>query len=376
MARNRICVHCIDDPAFAELTDFQIVGTTRSRDELRTIIAMEQVTILLIDVDQDEALDTIIEALEIKSDIAVVGITGSQDVQKCIMAQRAGCRQLAGKPLNAEDLRVAIRRAINHTEDLKMLGKSIAVIGSGGGVGSTTFACYLTMAIAELTKSPSAIIDFDLEFGTVARAWDFQPKCTIADVVQSGSIDRLLLEDAIVDLPSGVAVLSRPVQIEQAHLINESHAAKIVEATRSMYPYIVMDLPRKLDEITGAAIQASKKLIVVVEMTANAVYNAGRLSDALMKFGLGGDTIEFVVNRYSKGVHALAIESLEERVGKKVLGVIPNNYRALLAAGDIGQPVSDKSPVRRSILEIAAKVCGVDMPTSRKSWLPSLSFSK
>ena len=376
MARNRLCVHAIEDPAIAELTDFQIVGTTRSRDELRTLIAMEQVTILLIDLDQDEALDTIIESLEIKSDIAVIGVTGSQDVQKCIMAQRAGCRQLAGKPLNSEDLRVAIRRAINHAEDLKLLGKSVAGIGAGGGVGATTFACYLTMSIAELTKSPTAIIDFDLEFGTVARAWDFQPKCTIADVVQSGSIDRLLLEDAIVDLSSGVAVLSRPVQIEQAHLINEVHATKIIDATRSMYPYIIMDLPRKLDEITGAAIQASKKLIVVVEMTANAVYNAGRLSDALMKFGLTADTLEFVVNRHSKGVHALSIEALEERVGKKVLGVIPNNYKALLAAGDIGQPVSDKSPVRKSIMEIAAKVCGVEPPVVRKSWIPSLPFTR
>ncbi len=376
MARNRICVHGIDDPVVSELTDFQIVGTTSSRDELRTIIAMEQVTILLIDLDQDEALDTIIEALEIKSDIAVVGVTGSQDVQKIIMSQRAGCRQLAGKPLNAEDLRVAIKRAINHSEDLKMLGKSICVIGSGGGVGSTTFACYLTMAIAELTKSPTAIIDFDLEFGTVARSWDFQPKCTIADVVQSGSIDRLLLEDAIVDLPSGVAVLARPMQIEQAHLLNESHATKIIEATRSMYPYLVMDLPRKLDEICGAAIQASKKLIVVVEMTANAVYNAGRLSDSLMKFGLPADSIDFVVNRYSKGIHSLSIEALEERVGKKTIGVIPNNYKALLAAGDIGEPVSDKSPVRKSVLEIAAKICGVEAPKTRKSWMPNLSFTK
>ncbi|MBE7507076.1 MAG: AAA family ATPase [Planctomycetia bacterium] len=360
----------------SELTDFQIVGSTSSRDELRTIIAMEQVTILLIDLDQDEALDTIIEALEIKSDIAVVGVTGSQDVQKIIMSQRAGCRQLAGKPLNAEDLRVAIKRAINHSEDLKMLGKSICVVGSGGGVGSTTFACYLTMAIAELTKSPTAIIDFDLEFGTVARSWDFQPKCTIADVVQSGSIDRLLLEDAIVDLPSGVAVLARPMQIEQAHLLNEGHATKIIEATRSMYPYLVMDLPRKLDEICGAAIQASKKLIVVVEMTANAVYNAGRLSDSLMKFGLPADSIDFVVNRYCKGVHSLSIEALEERVGKKTIGVIPNNYKALLAAGDIGEPVSDKSPVRKSVLEIAAKICGVEAPKIRKSWMPNLSFTK
>lgn len=376
MPRHRLCVHDIDDPAIGELSDFLTVGMTKSREDLRTIIGMENVTILIIDLDGDDALDAIVEVLEIKSDIAVIGVTGSQDVQKVIMAQRAGCRQIAGKPLNADDLRVAIRRATHHAEDLSSMGKTIAVMGATGGAGATTFASYLTMSIKELTNAPTAIMDLDLEFGSVARIWDMNPRCTIAEVLKAHSIDRLMLEDAITELPPGVGVLARPTQLEQCHQITDVHVGKIIEATRTMYPNLVIDLPRKMDAISGCAIQAARKLIVVLQLTANGIFNAGRLTDSLVRFGLSHDVLEFVVNRYRKGYHNLTIEALEERIGKKVLGIVPNNYKALFIANDVGQPISDRDPVRRSIQEIAARICGIEPRKSSRSWNPIATLSR
>lgn len=373
MSRPKICIHNLDDPALQLLNDFDVVGNTRTREDLRTLIGMENVSVVIINLDDDDALDIVVEILEIKRGIPIVGVTGSQDVQKCIMAQRAGCRQLAGKPIHAEDLRVAIRRAVNHGDELKNpLGKPIAVMSAVGGAGSTTFSCYLAMGLADIAHTTVGIVDFDLEFGAVARAWDVQPKCTLGDVIIADRIDKLLLDDAFIELPGGVAVLPRPESIEHAHAVTDKHATKIIDTARHQYPYLVMDLPRRLDAVTGAAIQICKKLIIVLELTANGIYNASRLSDTLIKYGLSADTIEFVVNRYRKGVHHVTVESLESKVGKRVLGVVPNNYRTLLTAGDLGEPVSEKDPVRKSISEIAASLAGIDTAKATKGWLSGL----
>jgi len=377
VSRIRICVHHLDDPAFQALGECEIVGITRTREDLRTLIGMERLSAVIVDMDEDDALDTVVEILELKQNMAVVGVTASRDAQKIIMAQRAGCRQLASKPIHPEDLRVALRRAVHPTNEFSNpLGKPIAVIGAVGGAGSTTIASYLALALADLADSPAAVLDLDLEFGSVARLWDVQAKCTIGEIAAAGSIDKLLLEDALIDVPGGVSVLARPSTIEQAHSISEAHVAKIIEIVRHQCGHVVMDLPRRLDAVTGAAIQVCKKLVVVTQLTANGIYNAGRLSDTLTKFGLPPDTIEFVVNRYRRGVHSLTVEALEARVGKKVLGIVPNNFRALLTAGDVGQPVSDKDPVRRSLAEIASRLTGMKACGAGSGWLSGLSFRR
>lgn len=377
MRSNRICVYHVDDPAIAALSDYKIVATPESRQELRTVISGEKIDILIIDLDSKDALDAVVEALEINSSIAVVGILAGDDVQKFIAAQRVGCRQVACKPLNENDLVMAVRKSLNESNTAPANGKTLAVIGSSGGVGSTTVSCYLAMSLAEASGTRAAIIDLDLEFGTVASLWDVSPRYTIGDLATAGAVDRLLIEDAIIELPCSVAILPRPVQMDQAQTIHEGIVKNIFEATRSLYPYVIIDLPRRLDEVTGCAIQACDKLIIVVESTVTSVESASRLTEALVRFGLPHETLEYVLNRYSKGVHAVSAEDLESRVGKKVLGIVPNNYKALSAASDMGQPVAERHSVRKAIAEIAGKLCGNrTAPATGGGWMSSLKFGR
>ena len=377
MRSKRICVYRVDDPATAALGDYKIVATPENRQELRTVIGGEKIDVLIIDLDATDALDAVVEVLEINTSIAVVGVLAGNDVQKFIAAQRAGCRQVACKPLNENDLAMAVRKSLNEANSQVDWGKTLAVIGASGGVGSTTISCYLAMSLAEASGTRAAIIDLDLEFGTVASLWDVNPRYTIGDLATAGAVDTLLIEDAIIDLPCSVAILPRPAQMDQAQAIHEGIVKNIFDATRSLYPYVVIDLPRRLDEVTGCAIQACDKLIIVVESTVTSVDNASRLTESLIRFGLPHETLEYVLNRHSKGIHAVSVEDLEGRVGKKVLGVVPNNYKALSAASDMGQPVAERNTVRKAIVEIAGKLCGHrTAETTGGGWMSSLKFGR
>lgn len=373
MSVKKICVHQIEDPVLKTLTDYKIVATSKSRDELRNIIGAEHVAALIIDLDAQDAFDIVVEALEIRQSLAVIGVTGTNDVNRIIRAQRAGCRQLTCKPLDENDLRSALNRALSESDDRPSLGKTIAVMGTQGGAGATTVACYLAMSIAEFSPS-LAFLDLDLEFGTVAKAWDLNPRYTIADLREAGEIDRHVLEEMMLDLPSGISVLPRPEEIEAAHNVDEALVRSILHTANSIFPYVVIDLPRKLDAVTGAAIEACHKLLIVTQLNVTGILNAGRLNDGLLRFGVPQEKIEFVVNRFNKGTSMLDAKALETKVHKKTIGVIPNHYKSLSVASDMGQPVNEENPVRKTISEIANTLCGRQPTQAATGWMAKLGF--
>lgn len=372
MTGKKLCIHNFNDPVFEGLEDYEICAFTSGRQDLRTAITADHIDVVIIDLDTPDALDAIVEIREIDPRVAVIGVLGDNNVQKCISAQRAGCAQLTSRPLNADDLIIAIRQALNEATDPVEMGKSIAVMGSSGGSGATTLACYLAMSLAEMSKSSTSIIDADFEFGTVAKLWDVDPRYTIADY--SGDGEGLLLEDVVLELPCGIGLLPRPRQIEECQAIDEARMKRILHMTREAYSHVVVDMPRKLDAVAGCVIQECEKLLVIVELTVVGIYNAGRLNDALSRFGISPETVEFVVNRYRKNIHSLSVGSLEHTVGKKVIGVVPNHYKSILEANDMGQPVSGRNPVRKAIAEIADKLCRVQTKESQGGWMSSLGL--
>ncbi len=377
MSRKKICIHHLDEPIIRSLEDYEIIAETFDRESLRTALGIEHVEALIIDLDHADALDAIVESLEIKSGLAVVGVTGTNDVNKCITAQRAGCSQLTSKPIDENDLLVAIRRALDEISEPPPLGKTICVIGTSGGSGTTTLACYLAMAISELSPSVG-IIDADFELGTVAQAWDLNPRYTTFDLINNTSINQQDVEDVMLELPSGISVLPRPNRLDQANAIQEVAMKSILEATMAAFPFVVIDLPRKLDPLTGCAIEACDKLLIVTQLTVPGIINTGRMAEALYRWEVPTDKIEYVVNRYNGKFHSVEVATLEEKIGKKVLGVVPNHYKSLSAAADLGQPVSQGNPVRKAISDIAVILCGGrNRPTlASPSWISNLGFGR
>src|SRR3546814_10390502 len=76
------------------------------------------------------------------------------------------------KQKTAYDVRISDWSSDVCSSDLKA---RIAVIGSRGGVGSSTFAVNLAWILAEERKYKTTLIDLDLEFGTIALSLDLEP---------------------------------------------------------------------------------------------------------------------------------------------------------------------------------------------------------
>src|SRR5438477_9133719 len=99
-----ICLHRLENVRLPHRPDLKVVAATHTREDLRNAVGTLDVQILVIDIDDSEAMDAIVEAVEQRPGLGVVGATGGADVRRDITAQRAGCGQLTTKLIDPAHL--------------------------------------------------------------------------------------------------------------------------------------------------------------------------------------------------------------------------------------------------------------------------------
>lgn len=376
MKDNTVCLHNLDDLASYEMPGFVIVSRTKERTELFEALGSLRPRVLIMDLDEPKSGDVIIRAMELSSNLCIIGVTDQSNPQAMVEAVRAGCKQLAIKPVDPNDLIVAIRRGLNEKTEQRQAGQVFGVISAVGGAGGTTVACHLAQALADGLQVTPLLMDMDFEFGGVARAWDLAPSYSIADLAGSGSVDALLLKKATCEISRGIAILARPHRIDEAHAIDDTMVRMIVHCARGGYPYVILDLPRKLDAIVGAALEECERTLIITQATVPAIDNAKRLADALIKAGMEPVKIDFVLNRHRKNIHTLTPETIEKNLGRKLLCTIPNDFKAVSSAMDLGTPMTANNPVCRAISELAFTLVGRAPQKAASGWLAKFGMGK
>jgi pilus assembly protein CpaE len=374
--RINVCVHNLDELKLITLPDVQVLEYTQARQALLTCVQVRSPEAVILDLDSPDAVTVIASVLELNPSTAIIGVTGQNDLNLVIAAQRAGCGQIATRPLDPNDLAVALRQALNRTDEAQE-GRTFAVLGSSGGAGATTVACHLAHEFTQRGDAQCLLIDLDLEFGGAARALDVTPPFTIYDLSSVGAVDNKLLDKSTVAVPGGPHVLSRPHTIQEAHQIDDHALRNILRAAKWHFPYLVLDLPRRLDPISGCAIELCDKLLVVAQLNVPSIDNARRMIEVLTAEGVPTERIELVLNRHRKHVHNLTPEEVEKQLNRKLLGIIPSDYAAVNRALDTGKALDKRNPVRVAISQIMARLVGESSGGAHGSgWLGRFSASK
>ncbi len=368
-----ICAFQVPEVATMNLPGFVIAARPDARRELITSIRTLEVALLVLDLDQPAAVDTLVQCLEVCPQLGVVGITATKDLDVVLAAQRAGCKQIVQKPIDADDLVLALRRAVNEPVAVKARGRIVAVIGASGGVGATTVACHLAVELAAVSKTKVGLFDLDFDFGTAALALNVKPQFTVGDMASAGHVDPFLLEKAAVDTPFGVHLFARPESIAEGHGIHEESIRQILRTAAMVYGSVIIDLPHRLDALTGAAIETCDHLLVVTQLTVPSICNARRLLETLQSEGVSRDSLDYVLNRYRKNQTTCTPEHAEMELRKPAFAMIPSDFRSVHMAIDAGEPINARNPVRAAIHEMAGKLVGEPTPAPRPGgWLRSL----
>ena len=249
-------------------------------------------------------------------------------------------------------------------------GRLIAVSGARGGVGATMLATGISWLIANRRRRRVALVDLDLQFGTVALALDLEPSPGLREALEHpGRIDTLFVERAMVRQSDTLHVLSAEESLGDPVTPDTSSLDILLKELRNKFHYVVVDMPRQVSPATQYVAQAATNLVLVSDLSLAGMRDTLRQL-ALLPVANAACQITVVANRageYRDG--EIARKEFEAAIGRAIDFVIPFDAKAVAAATNIGRPVAEgRGKVAEAIQKVTERIAGnpAAAPTGRR----------
>jgi len=174
-------------------------------------------------------------------------------------------------------------------------------------------------------------------------------------------MDASLLASYIEHHPSGVHLLSAPLQPEKAESVTADQIRRILTFLRQHYEYIIVDTPRSFAPPTLAIFELADLVFIVGTADLPSLRNIQRGIPMLRRMlTKGEDQVRLIINRYDPS-DAISVADVERSLGLKVYWKVSNDYEAVMGSVNTGRPIvlNGGSPYTRDLKGLAAEVTGV-----------------
>lgn len=234
-----------------------------------------------------------------------------------------------------------------------------AVFSSKGGVGKTTIATNLAVALADKTSGRVALVDADLQFGDVTLFLNLAPRSTLADMISDVEhLDSTVLDSYTVDYNERLRVLPAPFRPEQAETITGAHLTAILKEFRTSYPYTVIDTAASFNETTLAVLDASDIIYMIVELDLPTVKNVKLGLEIMQNLGYGPEKVQLILNR-SGSEGGMDTREVEESLKRTFAMNIPSDGKVVVSSVNRGIPFVKSHPqtlVAQRIISLAGRI--------------------
>jgi pilus assembly protein CpaE len=299
------------------------------------------------------------------------------DSQLLLKAMRMGVKEFLLQPLNEQEVRQALTgfkarsgQASGHTVPGK-LGRIISVMGSKGGVGTTTVAVNLAVSLAERKAEQSiALVDLNAVVGEIPLFLAVKPSYHWGEIMQNiGRLDSAFLMNIMVRHGSGLYILPSPSKLNGYPVATPDTIQRVLSNLQDMFDVVVIDGGQSMDSAYLKVIEMSDTMLIISILSLPCLHNTHNLLQSLKSLSiLPQDRMQVVINRYLKRSD-VSIREAEESIRKKIFWSIPNDYKATMSAINQGKPLSQvvrKASVTQSIREMADYLVREDKGDNKK----------
>jgi len=269
--------------------------------------------------------------------------------------------------LSARQRRVQAPLTVDDQERSSSL-RTLVVYSPRGGVGCTTVATNLSIALREETGARVLLMEGKLFFGDLDVMLNIRTHSSLADlIVHASSMDEMLVREVVHEHSSGIYTLLAPSSYQIAQGIQPQDMFDIVTGLQRYFDYIVIDTSSNLDENTVTLLDAADRILLVASPELAALHNISRFMGISQSLAYPPEKVLLLLNRADRpgGVKLRNIETVTQ---SGIYALIPDDPVNALHSLNRGIPLilkNPRSPVSRSYKKLAKLMTtfGQDQPT-------------
>lgn len=328
------------------------------------------------DVATIRTLDRLTRALP---DTAIFVTGPINSAEFVIQVMRAGALEYLRRPVDEGELATAlgkITRSRRVTPGTGRRADVISVFSGSGGVGVTTLAISLAVALAENSSKRVLLLELDTRPSDVMTFLDIRPPYSVADALHNiDRMDESFIQGLVVKYDNGLLVLTGPPRPEPPY--DAERVQMMLEILRTHFDYIVVDTRHDYDAATVAALDSSDTILLLAAPNVASVRSATAAIAALRQSGMDMTKIKPVISRERTGVD-VDTKHVRETLGMPIFWATPNDYASTVSAINHGRPLmsgGSSSKLMGSVRGLAEKLAAPSKaakPAQAKSLLRRL----
>jgi pilus assembly protein CpaE len=234
-----------------------------------------------------------------------------------------------------------------------------SVFAPKGGVGKTTIAFNLAVAMAQLEQK-TVLIDGSVQFGDLRALLKVPVDAPSILDLPTDRISESDLTDVLWRDPSGIDILLAPPRIEMAEMITARDIDKVLSLLRRVYSAIVIDMSSTINDINLGFLDSSDTIIEIVTYDSTTIHNTIAMADTFRSIGYPAAKVRYLVNR-ADSPGGIDPDDLHRALGRIPEHRVMSDGQLVVRSNNEGVPfilANPSAPVSQDLMRVASELVG------------------
>jgi pilus assembly protein CpaE len=289
------------------------------------------------------ALDTLASVCDAGTKVLVIGHVNDVVLYRDIV--RRGVSEYLIAPIDVLDFIQAASDLFN-APDAAPLGRTIAVVGSKGGTGSSTVAHNLAWTIARNLSTQTVLVDLDIAFGTAGLDFNQDPPQGIGEAIFAPDrLDANLIDRLLSKCSDNLSLLAAPAVLDRTTDLTETALDGLLDILRGSTPSIVLDMPHVWSAWARRALIGADEILIVATPDLASLRNTKNMFDLLRQNRRNDAQPKLVLSQTGVPKRPeIAAAEFAKAIGTELAANLPYDAALFGTAANNGQMLAEVQP--------------------------------
>lgn len=287
------------------------------------------------------------------SKIPILIFTAKTGLDDRVLGLELGADAFITKPISTRDLLANVNSLLSTSDRVSeqpKVAKStgvMAVTAAKGGMGVTTLAINLAIAINNNTEETVILTDFRPGLGSLALDLGYTQPSGFNQLLETPleELNPQLIEAQLVNYSSGVRLLlSSPYPADARFASKIDYFETITSHLPNLAKYVVMDLGPGMSSLNQSVLPSCSDVLLISEPAPQSIYQTKQLLGELFQLGFKTEQINLVVfNRVPSSVQ-LSFGEIEDQLNLTIVSAFSPNPELAYRSAIENKPIVVSKP--------------------------------